>query len=453
MDSTDTIVALATPVGESAIAAIRLSGPASPTLLAGMPGVPASGLVPRRSTRVRYRTLKEREVDDLLVVYFSGPASYTGEDLLEIYPHGSPFLVEIILQDLLDRGCRMAEPGEFTRRAFLNGKMDLTQAEAVMDLIHSRSEKAAEAARQQLDGRLGRELNLLVDKILQICASVEAYIDFPEEDLPDEAEQSPVRQLKEVIATVDLLIASEPYRARLSEGVRIALLGETNAGKSSLLNALVSDDRAIVSPIPGTTRDFLEVTTRFGEFPAVVVDTAGLRESTDVIESEGIARTQKQAERADLVLLVRDGSLPAPTIEPSLEGLLKGKPLLVLENKADLPAWESDSGWFGEAPHLRVSATTGLGLDTVRELVVRHLCEGVLVPSKDAVLVSARHAEALRRGKGSLASALHKAHQGEGIEFMASDLRDSLDAFGEITGAVDNERMLDHLFTRFCIGK
>ena len=453
MNSTETIVALATPVGESAIAAIRVSGPASPTLLKGMPGIPKTGLIPRRTTRVRYRTLREREVDDLLVVHFSGPASYTGEDILEIYPHGNPFLVETILKDLLERGCRMAEPGEFTKRAFLNGKMDLTQAEAVMDLIHSRSEQAAEAARRQLDGRLGKHLNLLIDRLLQVCASIEAYIDFPEEDLPEEDEASPLRQLAEIIAEVDLLIASEPYRARLSEGVRVALLGETNAGKSSLLNALVADDRAIVSPIPGTTRDFLEVVTRFGEFPAVVVDTAGLRESSEIIEVEGMARTQKQAERADLVLLVRDATRPSPRVDSRLLALLEGKPVIVLENKGDLPGWAEDPSWFPGAPRLRVSATTGMGLNSLRERVLQHLKEGLVLPAENAVLVSARHANALRRVKVSLDGALQKAQAHEGIEFMASDLRDSLDAFGEITGAVDNERMLDHLFATFCIGK
>ena len=453
MEETETIVAPGTPVGESALAALRVSGPLAPALLAGMDGVPPAGLPPRRATRVHYRTSDGRVIDDLLAIRYAKPASYTGDDVLELFPHGNPFIVDSILKDLLRRGCRMAEPGEFTRRAFLNGKMDLTQAEAVMDLIRARSGRAAEAARQQLDGRLGSTINQLINNILQISAEVEAYIDFPEEDLPPEDAEGPLRKLRTVIGEIDGLVASEEYRSRLHDGVRIAVLGATNAGKSSLLNALVADDRAIVSETPGTTRDFLEVHIRLGPYPAVVVDTAGLRESRDAVESEGIARSLRQAERADAVLLVRDGALPSPALHPALAPVLERTPALVLENKGDLPAWRSDPAWWPALRRLRVSAVSGEGLHELRDTLVGMLETGVVVPPRDAVLVSARHSAALRRARESLRSAVAKAGEGLGLELMASDLRDAVDAFGEIIGNIDNERMLDRLFASFCIGK
>lgn len=453
MDDTETIVAPGTPVGESALAALRVSGPLSPALLAGMDGVPAAGLPPRRATRVHYRTTDGRVIDDLLAIRYAKPASYTGEDVLELFPHGNPFIVDSILKDLLRRGCRMAEPGEFTRRAFLNGKMDLTQAEAVMDLIRARSERAAEAARQQLDGRLGGIVNRLIENILQISAEIEAYIDFPEEDLPPEDVGGPLGRLQTVIAEIDGLVASEEYRSRLHDGVRIAVLGATNAGKSSLLNALVADDRAIVSETPGTTRDFLEVQVRLGPYPAVLVDTAGLRESRDAVESEGIARSLRQAERADAILLVRDGALPSPSLHAGLAPILETTPALVLENKADLPAWHADPAWWPALPRLRLSTVSGEGLRELRESMVQMLETGVVVPPRDAVLVSARHAAALRRARQSLRDAAGKARGEIGIELMASDLRDAVEAFGEIIGKIDNERMLDRLFASFCIGK
>ena len=453
MEESETIVAPGTPVGESALAALRVSGPLSPTLLAGMEGVPVAGLAPRRATRVHYRTTDGRVIDDLIAVRYAKPASYTGEDVLELFPHGNPFIVDSILKDLLRRGCRMAEPGEFTRRAFLNGKMDLTQAEAVMDLIRARSERAAEAARQQLDGHLGNVVNRLIDNILQISAEVEAYIDFPEEDLPDEDTEGPLRRLQAVIGEIDGLVASEDYRSRLHDGVRIAVLGATNAGKSSLLNALVADDRAIVSETPGTTRDFLEVHVRLGPYPAVLVDTAGLRESGDAVESEGIARSLRQAERADAVLLVRDGALPSPALHHGLEPILAQTPALVLENKADLPAWRSDPAWWPDLSRLRLSAASGEGLAELRDRLVQMLESGVVIPPRDAVLVSARHAAALRRARESLREAVAKARDGVGIELMASDLRDAVEAFGTVVGKIDNERMLDRLFASFCIGK
>lgn len=453
MEESETIVAPGTPVGESALAALRVSGPLAPTLLAGMGGMPPDGLMPRRATRVHYRTTDGRAIDDLLAIRYAKPASYTGEDVLELFPHGNPFIVDSIVKDLLRRGCRMAEPGEFTRRAFLNGKMDLTQAEAVMDLIRARSERAAEAARQQLDGRLGKTINYLISNILRVSAELEAYIDFPEEDLPPEDTEGPLRKLRTVIREIDTLVAGEEYRSRLHDGVRIAVLGATNAGKSSLLNALVADDRAIVSETPGTTRDFLEVHLRLGPFPALVIDTAGLRESRDAVESEGVARSLRQAERADAVLLVRDGALPSPAPSHGLDSLLKETPALVLENKSDLPGWRSDPAWWPELPRLRISAASGEGLDALRDTMVRMLETGLVIPPRDAVLVSTRHAAALRRARESLCAAAAKGRDGLGIELMASDLRDAVDAFGEIIGKIDNEQMLDHLFASFCIGK
>ncbi|MDX2111385.1 MAG: tRNA uridine-5-carboxymethylaminomethyl(34) synthesis GTPase MnmE [Verrucomicrobiota bacterium] len=450
MLTTETIVALATPSGESAIGIIRVSGPASLSLCASALGVPSP--TPRHATLAKYHNLQGVKLDHVLFTYFADQASYTGEPLLEIACHGNPYLLHRILDDLLERGCRMAEPGEFTKRAFLNGKLDLAQAEAVIDVIHARSDAALAAAQKQLSGTIGRRVGAMVDALLRISAHLEAYIDFPEEDLPPEDTAGPAQELALLCQEMDGLIATAGYSTLLRDGARVVIAGPPNAGKSSLMNALAGEERAIVSEEPGTTRDYLEHTLLIGPYLVRLIDTAGLHDSHHAIERKGMAKTIEQLTTADVQLVVLDGA-NSPTLPPTFQQYVSPNRILVLENKADLPTSKPLDAILPESKHLRVSATTGIGLSELRAELRRILESEIAVPGPDAVIVSARHARALEDAKAAVQSALSKLRAQLAAELVASDLRLAIEAISEITGRIDNERMLDVLFGQFCIGK
>ena len=459
----DTIAALATPSGTSALALIRVSGPACRSLAAEIFGRAAETISARRTYHGEYRALAERPrvIDDVVWVLAVAPASATGEDTLEISCHGNPLIVQLILADLFARGCRPAEPGEFTRRAFLNGKLELTQAEAVIDLIHARSERALAAARRQLDGELGRHLEGLIARVLAVLARIEVYIDFPDEDLPQEDRRLVRDELTFVLRGTSRLLATHRYGDLLRDGLKTVLLGAPNAGKSSLLNALVGSERALVSAEPGTTRDFIEERIQVGPHLLRLIDTAGLNPRPGQIERLGIAKTAERLAEADLVLWIVDASLPspAPLAQEFARHLSPEKTLRVL-NKSDL--CEVGRGAIpvdASGPAMRtlaVSALTGDGLEDLRMAIVG-LADG-LRPSlfrEEQIAVNARHADALHRAEAALAAALVglTAEPPAPTELVSGDVRAGLDALGEIAGRVDNERMLDALFANFCIGK
>ncbi len=447
---TETIVAPSTPYGESAIAVIRASGPLTPALLHGIfSRLPE----PRRVTRGVYRDLQGRAVDDLVYCYFQKPASYTGEDVMELYSHGNPLIVQRITDDLLARGCQSAGPGEFTRRAFLNGRMDLSQAEAVIDLIQAGSERALEAANRQLRGELGRRIQSLTDTLLQILAEIEAYIDFPEEDLPDENAGGPVTRIRTLLTSVKELAATARYGTLLREGVGTIILGAPNAGKSSLLNRLVKRDRAIVSDQPGTTRDFLEERLHLAGYCIRLLDTAGLRDEGDPIERLGMQKTLEQADEADLFLLVLDATLPHPPLPESLRARLTPGNTLVIHNKVDLLGKGQPAPFLPECRQVALSALTGDGLDSLETALESLLRKEAESPGADRIAVSARHAQALERVRLALETGLAHLLDHQPPELAASELRAALDALGEIVGRIDNEAMLDKLFATFCIGK
>ncbi len=447
----DTICALATPVGTAAIALVRVSGPAAKEIAAGLCGGAAP--LPRVAHHGDYRDLAGALLDDVLYTFFAGPNSYTGEDVLEISGHGNPYIAQKILEDLLARGCRMAEPGEFTQRAFLNGRMDLSQAEAVMDLIHARGERALAAANQQLRGALGRHLSPLVDGLLGVLARVEAYIDFPEEDLPPEDRAQLVGELERLQADTSRLLATSHYGAMLRDGIKTVILGPTNAGKSSLLNRLVGHDRALVSPEPGTTRDFIEERIVIGPHAIRLIDTAGLNPNPGAIERMGIEQTFGRAAEADLILIVMDASLPSPTLPADLLPLLTAEKSITVFNKLDLVKNIPPPAPAGRSLAVGVSALTGQGINELTQAIVRLADTFQVAVGDDLVAISARHADALGRARSALQDARSKLAQNAPTELLASDLRTALDAYGEISGKIDNERMLDQLFATFCIGK
>jgi tRNA modification GTPase len=446
--SPDTIAALATPAGTSAIAVIRISGNDT-----GRLGTDVFGVLPppRAVQRANYRGQSGAVLDDVLFAFFRGPNSYTGEDAIELSCHGSPYIAQLVLEDLYARGCRPAEPGEFTRRAFLNGRMDLSQAEAVMDLIHARSERALAAARLQLDGALGRQMQALIDGVLDALARVEATIDFPEDDLPDEDQDALRSGLKAVQRDADRLLATRHYGDLLREGVKTVIFGEPNAGKSSLLNRLVGRDRAIVSPEPGTTRDFIEELIQVGPHCLRLIDTAGLSRAPAPLEKLGMEKTLQRVAEADLLLLVVDATAPS-TIPPGGLNLDQAKTIRVL-NKLDLLPGPSKPDPAPRYETIAVSALTGAGIEDLRAALVRKADGFKPEAGGDSVAINARHAHALRQAKACLAAALAKLDGKPQPELLASDLRGALDALGEISGRVDNEQVLDRLFSAFCIGK
>jgi tRNA modification GTPase len=446
----DTIAALATPTGTAALAVLRISGPDTAALARAVTGRPP---VDRRARRADYRDQAGTVVDDVLVTFLAGPRSYTGEDTLEISCHGSPYIARRILDDLLARGCRAAGPGEFTQRAFLNGRMDLSQAEAVMDLIHAHSERALAAANQQLRGALGRRLNALVGELLAALARIEAYIDFPDEDLPAEDRADVLRRISHIFLNTKSLIATSRYGSLLRDGIRTVIIGAPNAGKSSLLNRLVGAERALVSPEPGTTRDFIEEWINVGPHALRLIDTAGLNPSPTPLERLGMQKTAERAAEADLFLLVLDATAESsPALPDELLARVRQGPTLVLINKSDLAPHASPALQVPGAPVLAVSALTGQGFADLQAAIVA-AADQFRQDAPDLVAISARHAQALQQARDCLTDAETKLRQAGPIELVASDLRGVMAAFGEITGRIDNEQMLDALFATFCIGK
>lgn len=452
MSEPDTVVALSTPAGESAVALIRLSGPACVDL-----GMLTTGrteaLRPRHAYFAAYLDVSGQALDDCIFTHFAADKSYTGEAMLEIAPHGNPLIVQKILEDLLSRGCRTAEPGEFTRTAFLNGKLDLSQAEAVADLIHARSARGLEVARRQLHGSVGRKISAMTERLLSIQARLEAYIDFPEEDLPAEDEEGPTADLLALSREVRELIETQRYSALLHEGVRALIVGMPNAGKSSLINALTGMDRSIVSAQPGTTRDYVSDRVEIGGWCLEILDTAGLRDGGDAIEQIGMARTLELAESADLFLLVLDLAAPSPTLPDELLKQMRPDNTLVLENKTDLPEASADSSILPECSRVQTCLLDGTGLVDVRDGILSLINSGLSLPGKDGIVVNARHADALSKVLKALVAAREQLKDGEFAELVATELREAVYALGEVVGKIDNERMLDSLFKQFCIGK
>jgi tRNA modification GTPase len=410
--------------------------------------------LPRLARHVDYRDQAGTLIDDVVLTFFQGPHSYTGEDALEVSCHGNPFVAQKILEDLFARGCRPAEPGEFTQRAFLNGRMDLSQAEAVMDLIHARSERALTAANQQLRGSLGRRMNALIERLLEILARIEAYIDFPDEDLPPEDRGLVTKELNHLAAESDRLLATNHYGDILRDGMKTVIVGEPNVGKSSLLNRLIGRDRALVSPEPGTTRDFIEERVIVGPHCLRLIDTAGLNSSPAPLEKLGIEKTRERLAEADLILLVLDAAAPKVSVPLEITSLVNGARCVMALNKSDLrdashPCLDSPA----LAHAVQVSAVTGAGIDALIAAIVREADGFQQETGEEVIAVNARHAQALVEARRGLREAEEKLHADGAIELVASDLRIALAAYGEITGKVDNERMLDQLFATFCIGK
>jgi tRNA modification GTPase len=445
----DTIAALSTAPGRSAVAVLRLSGRDTRALLAAIaPGLEAP-LEPRRATLASLRDGAD-EIDRGLVTFFPAPASYTGEDVAEISVHGSPVVVERLLSLLLREGARLARPGEFTERAFLAGKVDLTQVEAVRDLVESRTASAARFAMRQLDGGLSRALHGIREDLLVAAAQLAASIDFSEdvgEALPDEV---PAR-LRNASDALSRLLATWESGRLLAAGCRVAILGSPNAGKSTLFNALAGSARAIVTEIPGTTRDALEACVELGGIAVTLVDTAGLRETTDRIESIGIARTREESKRADLVVYVLDAGRGVTQEDRAELECLRERPVLRVANKMDLaPPGAPDPTGPVDAALCGLDPEAGPRL---RELLAGRICARLDAESSSELLFSLRQRDLARRARDAAAGALASLSGRESPEYAASHVNDALDALADFLGETTSEDVLTRIFSTFCIGK
>lgn len=401
----------------------------------------------RRARHARFRDAYGDVIDDGIALLFTAPASYTGEDVAELQAHGSPALLQQLVARCCALGARMARPGEFSERAFLNGKLDLAQAEAVADLIAASDERAARAARRALDGVFSRRVDALSAQLLALRVQVEAMIDFADEPLDTLGIDALHGRIEEAVASLDTLFAEAARGQKLRDGLHAVIVGPPNAGKSSLLNALAGSDRAIVTDIAGTTRDLLRETMRIDGVELTLVDTAGLRDGGDAIEQEGMRRAREELQRADLAIVVVDARDPRAgfaAVETSIAGVPQR---LVLHNKCDLlPGTVAAAG---EA--LPVSARTGAGLDALHARL-RAISHGQGTAAEGTFTARARHVEALRRARDAVADA-GTALAAEHLDLAAESLRYGHDALGEITGRVRPDDLLGHIFSTFCIGK
>jgi tRNA modification GTPase len=457
----DTIAAISTAFGEAAIALIRLSGPRSVEIAdSAFRSAKRAAELPARFAQFGCIFDGGRKLDDVLLTVFRAPASYTGEDVVEISCHGGVLVSRRILETFLRAGARSAEPGEFTQRAFLNHKLDLTQAEAVMDVISAETDLALRSATEQLEGRLGDRIRGLKQRVLEILAHIEAFIDFPDEDIDPDTGTLLRARIDAADADVEALLATARQGRVLREGVRTVICGAPNAGKSSLLNLLLGYERAIVSTRPGTTRDVLEEAINLGGIPVRLMDTAGLRDTDDELELAGMERTRRALSQAELVLHVVDASVEKPR-GGGLPGPVEGGvtnatdaaaralrvEILVL-NKSDLGVHASWGGGGGVA----LSSLTGEGVDALIEAITRAVTGGA-AHANWSVAINARHKTRLEAAREYLRAARRTLDDGLSPEFTAEELRAAMDAIGDIVGRADSEELLGVIFGCFCIGK
>ena len=452
----DTIAAIATPLGEGGLAVLRVSGAKAIEIAAHcfeFLGSKTGRLQEAKSHTAHYGQIvrQGKVVDEVMLTLFRAPKTFTREDVVEISCHGGILPARGVLEALLASGARLAEPGEFTKRAFLSGRIDLTQAEAVLDIIQSRTELALAAAEEQLSGKLAQRIEALRDSLMHVLAHIEAHIDFPDEDIAPHTQQELVARLTDGLRLMDELLRTARDGQILRRGIRAAIIGRPNVGKSSLLNRLLGFDRAIVAPTPGTTRDTIEETAGVRGLPIVFIDTAGLRSTTDTVETEGVRRSRQTLARADLILHVIDQSIPRTDEDEQLLEEFSGKQRIVVMNKSDLPAMQLLLASAERA--LPISCATGDGIETLKDRIAELVWGGKIQAEMLQVMINARHQNALLRAREAAQRALEALRGNLGLEVAALELRLAANAVGEIVGKTTTEDLLDSIFGQFCIGK
>jgi tRNA modification GTPase len=443
----DTIAAIATAPGAGGVGIVRVSGPASAAIAQALTG---KSLRPRRIAFSAFRDGDGAIIDRGLALLFRAPRSYTGEDVLELHAHGSPVVLELLLQRAVELGARRARPGEFTERAFLNGKLDLAQAEAVADLIASGSAAAARAAQRSLDGEFSRRVGACFDALVRLRAWLEAALDFPEEEIDFLDAPQLGAQLADLRAQLDALLAASRRGVVLRDGLHVVIVGAPNAGKSSLLNALAQSERAIVTAIPGTTRDVLREHVDLEGIGATLVDTAGLRDSDDVVEREGMRRARAELAAADVAILVTDGD-DAERDRTLLRGAAAGATRIIVLNKIDLRGEAARIDERVAETHIHLSARSGDGLALLRACLRRRA--GLDAAGSGSFSARRRHVDALERVDAHLAAAASALQEQRAGELAAEELRLAQHALAEVTGAYSSDDLLGAIFSTFCIGK
>jgi len=452
----DTIAAIATPLGEGGLAVIRISG-ANAFDVADKVFVPGgklslkTSLAPTHTLQYGHVIQNGRTLDEVLAAVMRAPRTFTREHVVEFTCHGGILTTKMVLDAVLASGARLAEPGEFTKRAFLNGRIDLAQAEAVAELIAARTQLAVSAANEQLAGKLSQRINDVRDQMMLTLAHIEAHIDFPDEDIAPDTHEQLLNRLRRAVAFMDELLRTANEGQVLRRGIRVAIVGRPNAGKSSLLNQLLGHDRAIVSAIPGTTRDTIEETANIRGIPVVFIDTAGLREAGDEIEVEGIKRSRTSLQRAELILHVLDNSETFSESDGNYLREFAAKKRIVVRNKADLPRRMELP--VIDAPVVEMSCTTGVGLESLKDAIKALVWSGEIRADMLQVMINSRHQEALRRSREATQNSLNALSAGEGLEIAAMELRIATNAIGEVVGKTTTEDLLDSIFSQFCIGK
>ena len=463
----DTICAIATPLGEGGVGIVRISGEKAVAVAAGLVVLRSGSPLESSASHVLHHadildpadSTRHAPLDEALVAVMHGPKSYTGEDVVELQCHGGIVILQTICEELVRAGARLAEPGEFTKRAFLNGRLDLAQAEAVLDTIRAKTAGSLRIAQEQLRGALSHEIDAVREKLIGLLAHVEAGIDFVEEDIAFIPTAELTAGLQSAHEAVSRLLAHSREGRIMREGATAAIIGRPNVGKSSLLNALLKTDRAIVTAIPGTTRDVLEEVLNIRGIPVRLLDTAGIRDTTDLVEQEGVRRSRLAQEQADLVLVMLDGS--APLTEEDRTLLQEARPnddqkRLVVVNKTDLPGRLDPVRLPLDGPDcawVKISAKTGDGLDDLRDQIRTLLLRPDFEARETILVTHLRHQTALQRVQDAVTAALASVEAKQAGELIAMDLHAAIDALGEITGAVSTDDILDRIFKEFCIGK
>ena len=457
----DTIAAIATAPGIGGIGIIRVSGPEACDVVNRIFHSKQSVPLGERQTRtIHYGHIVHpktgKTLDEVIVVLMKGPHSYTAEDVVEIQCHGGFVSVREILKVLLSEGVRQAEEGEFTKRAFLNGRIDLTQAEAIIDIIDAKTEQSLEVAVNQLDGTLSKYIRALRDELIAMIAHLEVTIDYPEEDIEEVSAQEVRTGLAPILEKMDTLLATAQRGKLLRDGVMVSIIGRPNAGKSSLMNALLREDRAIVTNIPGTTRDSIEEFLTIQGIPVRLIDTAGIRETEDIVESMGVEKARQYLDKADVVVLVIDGSKPLEPEEQELLQLITNRPSIIFLNKADQTQYVSKEevaalGTFTEI--VTISAAQGEGMDEMAKVITSLVQGGSVQASHEAMLSNVRHITLMEQAKVNLDQSLLAIDSGMPIDLIVTDIRAAWELLGDITGESLRESMVDELFKRFCLGK
>ena len=456
----DTIAAVATPAGNAGIGIVKISGLEALKIVSRFFRSSTFNPESVNTHRLYYGTVYDPEdgckLDEVLVAYMKGPTSYTGEDVVEINCHGGMVVLQKILDISLKEGTRLAEPGEFTKRAFLNSRIDLTQAEAVCDVIESKTDTALKLSVRQLKGDLGEKIHGIKNHLLDIISSVEASIDFPEDELDHDAQEEMSLALSGTSKDLHNLISTYKQGCLYRTGIHTVIVGKPNVGKSSILNTLLGKNRAIVTSIPGTTRDVIQETINLNGIPVKLSDTAGLHESVCEIEKMGMDRTNSEIEDADLVLFIVDGSLELTDHDRSIARILQSKKTITVINKSDLPHRVSEAMVQKLLPTsyvFQVSALYHQGINELKNGMLQIIVQEQNSTASDLLISNARHKSALEKAYRSLELAYKGFHQKQSPELIAVDLQASLHALGEVTGETTTEDILDRIFSKFCIGK